>query len=346
MNTMKQYAVAFAALAVAVLFSALLPGCEPEDQKKAADGEPVGGILVYRQDDTYIGLVTTAVQEALSSWAEVEVLYAKDDQMLQNEQIDGLLKKGVRALAVNIVETQAAATAVDAIKKAGIPVVFFNREPDLNSLKSYSKACFVGTNASDAGIMQGDIVTELWRGHPEYDRNGDGKCQYVMIQANLDNPEAVARTEYSVKQARANGIDMRQVGETLLCNWDANLAHEAMQLVFPYNSANIELIISNNDSMALGAIKALNESGYNLEGGDPAKYIPVVGVDAVPPAIEAIQKGMMSGTVVQDGNAMGNAVAAIIRNAVDGNNYLEGLPYAWDDSGIAIRLPPSRYTHE
>ena len=345
-NIMKQYAAAFAIFMVPVIFSGLLLGCEPEPPKKAAGEKPVIGVLVYKQNDMYLDLVSRAMQEALSRWANVEVLYAQEDQMLQNEQIDTLLKKDVQALAVNIVETQAAARALDAIKKAGIPVVFFNREPDLNSLRGYSKTCFVGTNAIDAGLMQGDIITDLWRKHPEYDKNGDGKCQYVMIQANLDNPEAVARTEYSVKQARTNGISMQQAGETLLCNWDENMAYQAMQLIFPYNDTGIELIIANNDSMALGAIKALNESGYNLEEGDPARFVPVVGVDAIPLAVEAIRKGVMSGTVVQDGEAMGKAVASILRNAVAGREYLEGLPYTWDDSGIAIRIPYSRYTHE
>jgi len=329
---------------LAVLFCVFLSACEAEQQEKPSSGKPVIGILVFREDDAYISLVAQAIQKEMQDKADVEVLYAAEDQLLQNEQIDALLKKKVSALAVNIVETQAAAKAVDAIKKAGIPVVFFNREPDLRSLEAYANARFVGTNAFDAGIMQGDIIAELWGKHPEFDRNGDGKCQYLMIQANLDNPEAVARTEYSVKRAREKGLTMQQSGDTLLCNWEENMAFVAVKLMLPQQIDTIELIISNNDSMALGAIKALNELEYNLGNGQPGKYIPVVGVDALPGAVEAITQGKMSGTVVQDGNAMGHAVSTMILNAVQGKDFLEGLPYAWDDSGIAIRIPYSRYT--
>ena len=344
MSTVKKRATILSVFVAAVVFSLFLQGCETEPQKKAAGAKPVVGILVYRQDDPYIGLVTKAIQKALEGKAEVEVLYAEDDQLVQDDQIDSLIRKNVSALALNIVNPLAAGKAVDAIKKAGIPVVFFNREPDLGTIRTYAKACFVGTNIFDAGIMQGDIIAELWKKHPEYDKNNDGKCQYIMIQANVDNPEALARTEYSIKRARENGMAMRQVGETLLCNWNETLARDAMRLVFPLNESIVELIIANNDSMALGAIEALMESGYNREGGDPSKFIPVVGVDAIPQAIEAIQKGVMSATVLQDSGAMGNAVAALVMNAINGKNFLEGTSHAWDDSGVAIRIPYSRYS--
>ena len=331
-------------LAVLLFCAGAFYGCGGE--KESPREKPLIGVLVYRQDDAYIQLVTRAITETLSGRAEVEVAYAEGDQMVQNEQIGVLLGKKADALALNIVDPQAAFKAVDVVKKAGIPGVFFNREPDLNSIKGHDKARFVGTNASDAGVMQGDIISDLWRRHPEYDRNGDGKFQYVMIQANLDNPEAIARTEYSVKQARALGVDMQQIGDTLFCNWDDALAYEAMSLVFPLVGDKLELVIANNDSMALGAVRVLNEFEYNLAGGDPARRIPVVGVDAVPAAVEAIRQGRMSGTVVQDGKAMGEAVALMMLNGIGGKDFLEGLPYAWDDSGIAIRIPYAPYTSE
>lgn len=331
-----------AALILAALLGTMLAGCggEPAEKPKS---KPLVGVLVYRQDDTYISLVTKAIVATLSDKVEVAVLFAESDQMRQNEQIDALLQRKVDALALNIVETQAAGTAVDHIKKAGIPVVFFNREPDLDGIKSYGKARFVGTNAFDAGIMQGDIINELWEKYPEFDKNRDGKFQYMMLQANLDNPEALARTEYSVKRARELGVAMQQVGDTLLCNWDKSIARHGVTIAFPSNQDTVELIIANNDAMALGAIEALNEAGYNLPGGDTAKYIPVVGVDAVPDAVEAIKKGVMSGTVVQDSDTMGKTIASMIVNAVENKDFLDGLPYSWDQTGVAIRIPYSRF---
>lgn len=68
-------------------------------------------------------------------------------------------------------------------------------------------------NAIDAGKMQGDIIKDLWDAHPEYDLNGDGKVQYVMFQGEPDNPEAIARTQYSVEQATANGLTRNRLAK-------------------------------------------------------------------------------------------------------------------------------------
>jgi len=93
--------------------------------------------------------------------------------------------------------------------------------------------------------------------------------------------------------------------------------------------------------MAMGAIAALTNIGYNTEGG--SKFIPVIGVDATDQAVDAINKGIMSATVKQDGEAMGNAVSAIMLNMVAGKSPLDGTEYKLDDSGIAVRIPYAPY---
>ncbi|MDR2725044.1 MAG: galactose ABC transporter substrate-binding protein [Candidatus Adiutrix sp.] len=299
------------------------------------------GILIYKYDDAYISTVRNALGQALKDKAAFTMLDGQGDQALQNSQLDAMLEKKVNGLIVNMVDAQAAEDVLDKIMAAGIPVVFFNREPDLGLLMEYDKAVFIGTNAADAGKMQGDLIKKIWDSHPDYDLNKDGRFQYVMFQGEPDNPEAIARTEWSVKQAELNGIKMAQLGRTHVCNWDADQAEAAMESALAESGGQIELVIANNDSMALGAIAALTKHGYNLEGG--SKFIPVLGVDATDQAIEAINKGLMSGTVRQDGQAMGEAVAAVMLNLAAGKAPLEGTSHRFDDSGLAVRIPYSPY---
>ena len=243
---------------------------------------------------------------------------------------------------VNMVDAKAAQGVADKAKEAGIPTIFFNREPDTEVIKSYDKSIFIGTNAADAGKMQGDIIKDLFDAHPEYDLNGDGAIQYVMFQGEPDNPEAIARTQYSVEQAEANGCTMERIGEIQVCNWDTEQAQRAMEALLAANEGKIELVIANNDGMAIGCIAALSNIGYNVEGGD--KFIPVIGVDATDAAKDAIAKGTMSATVLQDGEAMGNAIASVALNAAAGADFLEGTEYALDDTGVAVRIPYAPYT--
>ncbi|MDR1536320.1 MAG: galactose ABC transporter substrate-binding protein, partial [Planctomycetota bacterium] len=320
------------------LFAALLMACLPGAAPSALAGQPRIGVLIYKYDDTYISTVRNALSKALDGKAAVIMQDGKGDQATQNDQLDVMIARQVDGILVNMVDAQAASGVLAKIKAAGIPVVFFNREPNLGIVKTYDKACFVGTNAADAGKMQGDIIKNLWLNHPEYDLNKDGKFQYVMFQGEPDNPEAIARTEWSVKQAVANGIDLEQIGQTFVCNWDTALAQQAMESALAANAGKIELVIANNDSMAMGAIAALSNIGFNLEGAG-GKYVPVIGVDATDQAVDAINRGIMSATVKQDGEAMGNAIATIILNMVAGKDNLNGTNYSYDDTGIAVRIP-------
>ena len=266
----------------------------------------------------------------------------KGDQATQNDQLDVMIEKGVDVLCVNMVDAKAAQGVVDKAKEAGIPTIFFNREPDTEVVKSYDKSIFIGTNAADAGKMQGDIIKDLFDAHPEYDINGDGAIQYVMFQGEPDTPEAIARTQYSVEQAEANGCTMERIGEIQVCNWDTEQAQRAMEALLAANEGKIELVVANNDGMAIGCIAALSNIGYNVEGGD--KFIPVIGVDATDAAKDAIAKGTMSATVLQDGDAMGNAIAAVALNAAAGEDFLAGTDYVLDDTGVAVRIPYAPYT--
>ena len=313
------------------------------EEGATAEGEvPDVGVLIYKYDDTYISTVRNALEAALDGKANVSMQDGKGDQATQNDQLDVMISKGVDVLCVNMVDAQAASGVVEKAQAADIPVVFFNREPATDVIASYEKAIFIGTNAADAGKMQGDIITDLFAEHPEYDLNGDGKVQYVMFQGEPDNPEAIARTQYSVEQAVANGTEMEQVGETQVCNWDTEQAQKAMEAILAANEGKIELVIANNDGMAIGCIAALSNIGYNVEGGD--KFIPVIGVDATDAAKDAIAKGTMSATVLQDGEAMGQAVAAVALNAASGVDFLEGTDLTLDDTGVAVRIPYAPYT--
>lgn len=329
----------------------VLSGCTEESSPKRVQREkPLVGVLLYKADDTYISFVSEVLtQHFKAAGADLLVYDGNNKQFTQDEQLLLMLETKVDALAINLVDVQSASFVVDKIKKADMPVVFFNREPSLDDLKAYEKANFVGTIPQDAGRMQGEIIAQLWKNHPEMDRNKDGRLQYVMIQANSDNPESLARTEFSVKQARESGVAMEQVGNTFMCGWDEERSYQALKSVLPQIINSFELVIANNDAMALGAIRALQELGYNVHdegaddtlGGYADKYVPVIGVDATPRALFAIKAGTMAGTVKQDSEVMGKTIVSLIMNAVHEKPLLEGINLEWDASGIALRVPYS-----
>ena len=211
----------------------------------------------------------------------------------------------------------------------------------MSVLDDYDKAIYVGTQAEDAGIMQGDLLADIWEESSSlYDRNGDGKVQYVIFKGEADNLEAIARSEYCVKQAEERGLELVPVAAEQVCDWNGEKAMNAMEAILAADDS-VEAVMCNNDEMATGAVSALQSHGFNMGDGKDAAI--VLGVDGTDAAVSAIDSGYMNGTVRQDGDAMGKAVVSIASNFLNGKDALDGTGYELDTTGHAIRIPYSAY---
>lgn len=330
-------------MAALILFGVVFPALQ---QKVQAEDTFKIGVAFYKYDDAYMSSVRVALEKVASENDNVELLLndSQNDQAKQNDQIDVMIQKGVNVLLINVVDTGAAETVVQKAKDAGIPLVLFNREPATDVVKSYDKARFVGTTASEAGVIQGNMIAELWKSDKKYDRNGNGKLDYVMLIGDAENPEAIARTKFSVDTVTEAGIEVNKLGEQV-ANWDPDKANTAMSAWLSKDADNIDIVFANNDSMASGAISALQAVGFNTEAG-AEKYIPVYGVDATDEAVDLIGRGIMSGTVKQDAEGMAKAVFTLGLNAAQGKDFLEGTEYAYDETEVAVRIPYQPFISE
>ncbi|PRR81002.1 galactose ABC transporter substrate-binding protein [Clostridium vincentii] len=306
------------------------------------EGEPVKvGVLLIDFTDDYIALLRQDLEEIQKNnegKVEFTFLDSKNNEVIQNDNLNTLIQNHVDAILLNIIEVKNAQQVINKIKEANIPVILFNREPlAVEPIKSYERAYYVGTDAKEAGILQAKILIDKWNtDKAAIDRNGDGIMQYIMLKGEKDNIEAKERTKYSVLTINNAGIKTEEL-ESRFCDWNKKLAKEAILSIFLKYGNGIEAIIANNDSMAEGAIEALQVYGYNK--GDERKNISVVGVDAIPSAQELIRKGIMEGSVLQDQKAMAEALYTIGMNLAYGKKPLEGTNYKFDQTGIAVRIP-------
>ena len=303
------------------------------------------GVLVNRGKINFIPLIVEnleRIQRENLGKVEFSFLDANEDQAAQDQYIDKLLKEGVDLILLSISDITASERVINKIKEYNVPVIFFNREPVItDTIKSYEKAFYVGSDPKVIGTMQGEILVDAWNSRKAViDRNGDNKMQYIILQGFKDNYETIGRTKYSVSAINNAGIKTQELSSSI-SNWDKELARQAVAALLLSQGNKIEVIIANNDGMAEGAIEALHAYGYNF--GDKAKTIPVVGVDGTPAAKELIDKGFMEGTVVQDAKAMSEAIYTIGMNLVSGKKPLEGTQYKVDETGVSIRIPPKKY---
>lgn len=323
-------------------------------------------VFYYSYSDVYISSVRSNMDAALTKLGVNYTNYdGNSSQPTQTDQINTAITDGANFLIVNIVETSspdAAQGAADAAKAADIPIVFFNREVDDSVVNSYDKCAFVGTNAPEAGHMQGKLVGEyLLANYDALDLNGDGKISYVMFKGQEGNAEAEARTQFGVEDANAvltaaGKPELSYYAESATTkylvdqggNWSAQAATDYMNTILAeYSEANnnmIEVIICNNDNMAEGAVSALQAAGYNKDGG---KTIPVFGVDATDSAKALIDAGEMTGTIKQDAVGMADTITALVGNIKDGGALMDNTSsYNVDASVAKIRVPYGVYDAE
>ena len=291
-------------------------------------------------------------------------------QTTQTEAIQTAISKGSSLLVVNLVDSgseDAATNIINMAKEKNIPVLFFNRAVSTaddggeSVISSYDKCAFIGTDYEMAGHMQGQMIGDyLVANYDKLDLNGDGKISYVMFKGDEANAEAIARTQYGVEDAdkvltdagkpALEFYDSANSNKYLVDQngtWSSQAATDYMQTILSqYSEANnnmIELVIANNDDMALGAISALQNAGYNKEG---ATYIPVFGVDATDAAKEKIADGSMTGTIKQDAEGMANTIAAVVQNFQGGKDTFDGV----DTNNVVgtwrVNIPYATYTGE
>ncbi len=332
-------------------------GTEAQDVTEALDNAGVDlstadvAVFYYTYSDAYISSVRTALDSKLD---ELGIKYTDYDsnntQATQNEQIQTAIASGANVLVVNVVTSgtvDVSSQIVQMAKDADIPVIFFNRavedaDNEGTVLGSYDKCAFVGTDAPEAGHMQGKMIGEyLVENFDAIDLNGDGKISYAMFMGEQGNVEAIARTQYGVENANAvlteagkpeleyfdaNNADKFQVDPNGA--WSTQAAQEYMTTnlsQFNEESGNmIELVICNNDGMAEGAIAALAVKGYNT-GEEGAKVIPVFGVDATDSAKALIADGKMTGTIMQDAQGMADCISDLVANAGSGQDVVANV---------------------
>lgn len=96
-----------------------------------------------------------------------------------------------------------------------------------------------------------------------------------------------------------------------------------------------------NDAMAIGAIKGLQKYGYNT--GDKFKYVSVVGIDAIPEARELVDKGIMTGTVIQDSKLLAEGLYKVGVNLINGEEHIANTNYKIVNGLIEIPMKYQQY---
>lgn len=300
MKKTKKYLLLFA-----FVFLCILCACHSNRQNSTKKIKI--GIAVYQEDDTFISYLLESLRQAAKQQEKEEkikvtihVFDGKDNQVTQNDGINRLIEQRCDVLCVNLVDRTAAAAVIDKAKNADIPIVFFNREPVQEDMELWDKLYYVGAAAEQSGTLQGEAVLALWKQNPQkLDKNADGKVQYLMLEGEHGHQDALLRTEYSIKSMTKGGLETDRLANDT-ANWQRSPATTKVSRWIDDFGDTIELVLSNNDDMALGAADAFIAKNMDLP--------IIVGVDGTEAGQNAVRDGILYATVYNDYIGQANAI--------------------------------------
>lgn len=279
------------------------------------------GVITYTQDDPFINGLTDELKVQLKAMENkerriiVSTKSGNDDQQEQNEKVEEMIDAGCDVLCINLVDRTAPSRIIRMARNEDIPVIFFNREPVREDLMQWEKLYYVGCDAEQSGIMQGEIAAEYINSHSEVDKNKDGKIQYVLLEGEAGHQDAISRTEYSVKTLMKNDVILEKLSYQL-ADWNRGQAENRMNRLISQYGKEIELVMSNNDEMALGAVEACRKAGYARED-----WPVIFGIDGLEEALEAVKVGEMQGSILNDRVDQAKEMAKMAVELFEGEDF-------------------------
>lgn len=296
------------------------------------------GVTYYDQSDIFLNELLDCFKEEIREMetedkkVNVTIQGAGGSQKTQNDQVKELIDGGCNVLCVNLVDRTDPSEIIDLARDYDIPLIFFNREPVAEDMQQWDNLYYVGADAKESGTMQGEIAADVIKKNPQIDRNKDGKIQYVVLEGEPGHQDTIIRTENAVEALKENGIELEKLSYGL-ANWNRAQAENRMSQMISQYQTKIELVLANNDEMALGAIDAYEKLNYT-ESTLPLFF----GIDGTDVGLKAVRESKLDGTVYNDKEGQAEAMAKLAEALVTG----EGMEEISFENERYVYLPYSK----
>ena len=317
-------------VAILVILSLTLCGCEGSTASPAKVIKIA--VLTYDEYDTLIDAMT----KHMTKWCRqkekednirivLDIVGAKKSQLTQNDQARKFIAGGYDVLCVNLVDRTDATVIIDRAMASDTPVIFFNREPVEEDLSRWDKLYYVGAIARQSGELQAKIIIDALSDPEKFsqiDVNGNGTIQYVILEGEAGHQDTLVRTNVCTTELINAGFSLEKLGDEY-ANWDRDQARSKMLELTDRYPFQIEMVIANNDDMALGALDAIDECDYPL---DPF----VVGINGTEDALEAIRTMKLDGSVFNDSKGQSEMIMEMAYALGRGSEIPETVELTFD----------------
>lgn len=291
----------FFSLLVISLLVFILAACGDEDDSSGSNEDNFNiGVTHYSLQNEFPVLVSEAQEKTAEELGvEINIYDASSDPSKQIEQFENMITQGVDAIIFSPVDAEAMAGAVEMAVAQDVPVFGVNTKVESDELTSY-----IGSDDVQAGEIEMQwMADEL-----------DGEGNIVIIEGPLGSSSQIQRKEgidNILKEYPDINVLAEQTG-----NWSRSEGLDLMENWLQAYPDEIDGVVGQNDEMAIGASNALQDAGLK-------DTTPVVGVDAISDALEAVGNDSLNATVFQDAVGQGEKSVEIAVKYLKGEDVDE-----------------------
>jgi len=280
---------------------------------------PKMGLAMRSFDELSSAAIRQSVETAALDKADLSVIDGQNQQSAQDIQIDTFFQRKLASIAIDPVDGKALGSIIAKAKALRTPIVFFDRMPSEEAMRSWDKLFFVGTRGTEAGAALGEILADFWKANPVSGKDKDGRAQYILLAEDPAAPDALLLEGSCAKALGAAGVKTERLSDGDAASLEGKPPREAAAALIAKFGERIDAVVCADPASTLGAIDAFKAAGY-FKG---RKYLPIVGAaegELSPQTAEALTSGLLLGAAVGDVSSQGKAVFDLAYALAKGRN--------------------------
>ncbi len=247
----------------------------------------------------------------------VDLQYANNDVNAQIQSIENMITKKCKVIVIAAVD---GSTLTDVLKQAGdngIKVIAYDRL----IMKTSNIDYYATFDNFKVGVIQGQYIEDKLGL-----KDGKGPFNIELFGGSPDDNNATfffngamsILKPYITSGKLVVGSNQKDFNTIAIQAWDSSKAEARMDnlLTSTYaKGAKLDVILSPNDSLAIGIVAALKNAGY----GSAAKPYPVLtGQDCDKPNVIAMINGQQSMSIFKDTRTLATKVVGMVNSIVTG----------------------------
>ena len=299
---------------------------DTDETASTGEASATAGVIWYNFADTFIANARQCLNNVAAADGTISITDAdsQNDIATQDNNLNNFITQKPKYLVINNINNPAADTIAATCTENGIIPIFANTtSPSDEAFEANPDLWYVSSVSEQSGENMGNAIVEYFNTHDNWDRNGNGKVDFILLQGMQTFSDTINRSSYSLATIEAAGYELGtniggddvtgvKGGDSIngvLCNFSRSEAQTNVEALIANYGDDIDCILADNDDEALGAIAALQAHGYFT---DDSNYIPVVGVDATVAGCEAISNGTLLGTSLNNPVKLAKAVYKVM----------------------------------